>query len=322
MTVAIIGAGIAGLACARALLAHGIATEVFERGRAAGGRCATRRTDHGAFDHGAQSFTACNPSFAHWLSGLPAGTVARWQPRLADIDRRGTRPRPDSEERYVALPGMSALAQALAPADTPRLQTRIVGLARELSGWQLRDEHGAAHGPYATVAVAVAADQALPLLEPWPEFAQQARRGAHAPCWALMAAFDSPVDVPFDAAFVADSPLAWIARDSSKPGRAHGERWVAHSSAGWAAARLDCAPAEVTGLLVAALEAVLGQRATYAAAHRWRYAQPAAPLRVGCLWDPALALGAGGDWCADGLIEGAFLSGNALGDVIARTAHA
>jgi hypothetical protein len=322
MTVAIIGAGVAGLACARALGAHGIATEVFERGRAAGGRCATRRTAHGAFDHGAQSFTAGNPSFAHWLSGLPAGTVARWQPRLADIDGRGTRSRPDSEERYVALPGMSALAHALAPADTLRLQTRIVALERERSGWRLRDEHEASHGPYAAVAVAVAADQAVPLFEPWPDFARQARQGAHAPCWALMAAFDTPVDVPFDGAFVADSPLKWIARDSSKPGRPHGERWVAHSSAEWAAARLDCAPGQIAGLLGAALEAVLGQRAADAVAHRWRYAQPAAPLGAGCLWDPALALGAGGDWCADGLIEGAFLSGSALGAVIARATHA
>jgi predicted NAD/FAD-dependent oxidoreductase len=322
LTVAIIGAGIAGLACARALRAHGIATEVFERGRAAGGRCATRRTDHGAFDHGAQSFTAGNPSFAQWLSGLPAGSVERWQPRLADIDSRGTRPRRDSEERYVALPGMSALARVLAPEDTLRLQTRIVALERERSGWRLRDEHEASHGPYAAVAVTVAADQALPLLEPWPDFAQPARRGAHAPCWALMAAFGTPVDVPFDGAFVGDSPLEWIARDSSKPGRPHGERWVAHSSAEWAAAHLDSAPGQVAGLLVAALEAVLGRRPTYAAAHRWRYAQPAAPLGVGCLWDPALALGAGGDWCADGLIEGAFLSGSALAEVIARAAHA
>lgn len=318
MTVAIIGGGIAGLACARALHESGIETAVFERGRGVGGRCATRRTDHGTFDHGAPSFTACHPAFAQWLGGLPANTVARWRPRLADLDHHGTRPHPDTAERYVALPGMSALARALAPAGTLRPQIRIVALERESSGWRLRDEHDASHGPYAAAVVAVAADQALPLLEPWPEFARQARQAAHVPCWALMAAFDAPVEVPFDGAFVADSPLQWIVRDSSKPGRAAGERWVAHSSAGWAAAHVDAPPEEVARLLTAALETVLGQRAPFAVAHRWRYAQPAAPLGVGCLWDPALGLGAAGDWCGDGLIEGAFLSGSTLGEIIAR----
>jgi renalase len=52
--IAIIGAGIAGLACARRLSDAGLNLVVFDKGRKAGGRTATRCVAGGIqFDHGA-----------------------------------------------------------------------------------------------------------------------------------------------------------------------------------------------------------------------------------------------------------------------------
>jgi predicted NAD/FAD-binding protein len=51
--VAVIGAGIAGLSCARTLTDHAIDVVVFDKGRSPGGRMATRRADGFQFDHGA-----------------------------------------------------------------------------------------------------------------------------------------------------------------------------------------------------------------------------------------------------------------------------
>lgn len=45
MTVAIIGAGMAGLSCARALVQAGVAVELFDKGRGPGGRMSTRRVE-------------------------------------------------------------------------------------------------------------------------------------------------------------------------------------------------------------------------------------------------------------------------------------
>ena len=57
-TVAIVAAGMSGLACARTLTDQGYAVTVFEKSRGVGGRMATRRTQHDiTFDHGAQYFT-------------------------------------------------------------------------------------------------------------------------------------------------------------------------------------------------------------------------------------------------------------------------
>src|SRR3546814_6562189 len=59
MRVAIIGAGISGLACARRLRDAGLEATLFDKSRGIGGRLATRRANPGnpevAFDHGARS---------------------------------------------------------------------------------------------------------------------------------------------------------------------------------------------------------------------------------------------------------------------------
>ena len=51
---------------------------------------------------------------------------------------------------------------------------------------------------------------------------------------------------------------------------------------------------------------------TQAQAHRWRYARPVTALGQPFFWDSARQLGACGDWCAGGRVEGAFLSGHLL----------
>ncbi|WP_347316680.1 NAD(P)-binding protein, partial [Ralstonia pseudosolanacearum] len=47
-SIAIVGAGIAGVACANALAAEGISATVYERGGGVGGRLATRVLPEGA----------------------------------------------------------------------------------------------------------------------------------------------------------------------------------------------------------------------------------------------------------------------------------
>jgi len=63
LNIAIIGAGIAGLACATRLQQAGHNVSVFEKSRGLGGRMSPRRTDQWQCDHGAQYFTARTPEF-------------------------------------------------------------------------------------------------------------------------------------------------------------------------------------------------------------------------------------------------------------------
>ena len=59
--IAIIGAGMAAVTCARTLVQAGHRVSVFEKSHTLGGRMATRNSPFGTFDHGAQYFTVRPP---------------------------------------------------------------------------------------------------------------------------------------------------------------------------------------------------------------------------------------------------------------------
>ena len=332
-TVAVIGAGVSGLFCARALQDEGIDVRLFDKGRSAGGRLATRRAGTFAFDHGAQFFTVRDARLQRLVEGwLASGLVARWQPRLVEIalDERGrtATPVPQEHPRYVAVPGMSALARHLAEGLDLRANTRVTRLEREGSQWRLWGEDALAPGPaldlgtYDRVAAALPPVQAAPLLEGAPALALLAAQVQLDPCIAVLAAFEQPLEPGFDAARVQGGPLSWAARNSSKPGRGLQETWVLHAAAAWSLAQLEDPPEKQGPALLQAFAQVADRalpEPCLLQVHRWRYAQaPASPPGLACLFDAAAGLGACGDWCGTPRVEGAALSGLALAD---RLAH-
>ncbi len=314
-TVAILGAGVAGASAARALADRGIAVRVYDKGRAPGGRATTRMRDGAHFDHGAQYFTARDPAFIAAVQALRArGVVQPWQPRLVAIDGAGVQELVSREERWVAQPGMAALAAALLEGIDLHCSRRVVGCARDTHGWWLELADGRRDGPFAALLCTLPATQAVDLLKAEP-VANGAAAIRFAPCWALMLAFDQPLDLDFDAAFVNAGALSWIARDGSKPGRPTGERWLVHAGAEFSRAHLEAAAEEVAPKLLQAFFDATGAAPvapTGMSAHRWRYALADAPLHMGALADDARRIALGGDWCCGSRIEGAWLSGQAL----------
>ncbi|QAT86920.1 FAD dependent oxidoreductase [Corallococcus coralloides] len=318
--VAVIGAGMSGLALARVLTGAGFGVRVLDKGRGPGGRLSTRRSaEGGAFDHGAQYFTARDPLFRALVDAWVAdGVAAEWRGRVGTLTRGTVTPAKEAV-RYVGVPGMSAVAKALADGLDVRTGVRVERVAREGQAWRLTAETGQDLGLAEVVVAAVPAPQAVPLLAGAPALAAQAGTARMSPCWAVMARFGAPVAVELEGAFVEDSALSWVARDTSKPGRTAGERWVLHGTPEFSAAHLEETPEAMAPKLVEAFGQALGRdvRAVEAVAHRWRFAMPSPPLESSALYDAALGLGACGDWCAGSRVEGAFLSGVALARRIA-----
>lgn len=319
LSVAVVGAGVSGLTCARSLADHGLQVRVFDKARGAGGRMSTRRAGAWRFDHGAQYFTVRDAGFrARVAAWRRDGLVAPWTGRIAVLDGGTTVTKADETERLVAVPGMSALCRHLAGDLDVCFETRVDGLERTADRWRLASSGGRDLGAFDAVVVSAPAPQAAALLEgAAPELAGRAGAVAMSPCWAVMAAFYEPLALGFDGAFVHRSPLAWVARNASKPGRRGGESWVLHGSPGWSERNLELEPAEAaTRLLEAFSEAAgdLGSAPVHLEAHRWRYALPQTPLAEPCLFDAGLRLAVCGDWCGGPRVEGAFLSGRAAAE--------
>jgi predicted NAD/FAD-dependent oxidoreductase len=319
--VAVVGAGMAGLVCARALVRGGCRVTLIDKGRGPGGRLSTRRIDGLAFDHGAQDFAARDAGFAQALQEWrAAGVVSRFAGRVVAIDEGGRVGPAEARERWVPVPSTSALARHLAAGLSVETGRRIVAVHRRVAGWHLVDESGAVgdgSGPFDLVLLAVPAAQAVPLLPAVPELAARAAAARFEPCWAVGVAPQRPLPLPYDAAVVRGSPLAWICRGTAKPGRAGAETWMLHASPAWSEEHLEDAPEAVVAGLSRAFVEVTGHplEAPLAAfAHRWRFARVARPVGEPCLFDAALGLGAAGDWCLGPRLEAAFLSGSALAE--------
>jgi predicted NAD/FAD-dependent oxidoreductase len=313
--VAIVGAGPAGLIAARRIQDAGGAVTVFDKGRRPGGRLNTR--EHGArrFDHGAQFFTVrddrVRPLLADWLQ---RDVVKLWEGRLVRLTGDTMEPaRP--AERYVGSPEMISLARDLAAGLDVHTGVRIETVVREGSFWRLHDDAGVERGSFERVVVAVPAAQAAPLLHDAPELQQSAGSVDMAPCWAGMFVFRERPPLDFDGAFVSDGDLSWVARDASKPGRPADESWVVHATPEWTRRHWDVDRAALPGLLLGVLEARFGAMpvTVFTRAHRWGYALASEPA-PGTLWDDAGGIGAAGDWCAGGRVEGALTSGIEIAD--------
>ncbi|RQR80223.1 FAD-dependent oxidoreductase [Burkholderia sp. Bp9012] len=324
-TIAIVGAGIAGLACARVLAEAGHQVTVFEKSRGVGGRTSTRRADGWQADHGAQYFTAQHPAFAaevaRWVA---SGAAAPWAARVASIGSLGPRELLAPAQRYVGVPGMTAPARHLSAGIKTVLETTITELMHDEQGWRLISaERGALAVHHDVVIVAVPAPQAVPLLRrAEPGLAVIAQRTEMRPAWAVMAQCGHLPDPGFDAAFVNFGPLGWIAHDTSKPGRTGVSTWVLHATPEWSQAHLEAPPERITRTLLDAFRDIVGATADTATAHRWRYAElasssVAAPGRFA--WRAGPRIGLCGDWLGGGKIEGAWLSGTGLGSAVADT---
>jgi renalase len=105
--------------------------------------------------------------------------------------------------------------------------------------------------------------------------------------------------------------IAWLARESSKPGRGPIERWTVQASAAWSQEHVEDDEARVTAKLLRAFQEVTGVRAepAHAQVHRWRHAQTLVPLGRSHLWDGKAGIGLAGDWCLGHRVENAFVSG-------------
>ncbi len=312
--IAIIGTGIAGLSAAQALRDAGQVIHLFDKSRGSGGRMSSKRSDAGALDMGAQYFTARDRRFVNevqrWQSN---GWAEQWKPQLYNFKSGQLTPSPDEQIRWVGTPRMSAITRALLDDLPVTFGCRITDVFQGEQHWNLLDADGGNHGPFSHVIIATPAPQATALLAAAPKLASAAAGVKMDPTWAIALAFDKPLDTPMQGCFVQDSPLDWLARNRSKPGRDTTlDTWVLHATSAWSKAHLDLSREAVIEHLHGAFAELLHctmPAPSFSLAHRWLYARPSNSHEFGVLADADLGLFVCGDWCLSGRVEGAWLSG-------------
>jgi predicted NAD/FAD-dependent oxidoreductase len=310
MRIGIVGAGVAGLACAEGLARRGHEIVILDKGRGPGGRMSTRRlatpAGEATFDHGAQYFTVRDPGFrARVEDWLAKGCVAPWVAAGADA--------------YVGVPGMNAPIRTMAEPFAVQWGVRVIALSPIAEGWSLVTQAGPAVAVDAVV-VALPAEQAVDLIGPVRgTLAPLNAAPQTAPCWTLMLAFADTLPTPLNCLRGGDADaLGWAARNRSKPGRSGPEAWVVQAGPDWSRQYLEADANWVAGALSDALSARLGVNLPPPIAlstHRWRYARSGVE-GSGALWDADRRLGLCGDWLLGARVEAAWMSGSQLAERI------
>lgn len=331
---AIVGSGLAGVTLAKELATKHDVT-IFEKSHSSAGRMSTRRRSADghefSFDHGAQYFTIKGNRFQNAMQPyLDQGIVQPWSAKMMTITGDGIIPRPSTHPIYVASPSMTGLVKAMATGLDIHHKVEINSITptpdASQGQWMLTDSDGDVYGPFDGVVTAIPAHQAAQLI---PEAKPALDPVKMLGCFTVMMGFDDdqvfkqdrrqdwPEDC--DAAYLENSPLGFIAINSSKPGRGDRPSVVVQANNAWADTRLDEDPKEIEIFLHQEIKTTLGfdaKKAAVTSFHRWRYAATQTPLGHPYWRHDNGQLAAIGDWCIKGRVEAAFDSAMALAQSI------
>ncbi|GAB3061363.1 NAD(P)/FAD-dependent oxidoreductase [Micromonospora schwarzwaldensis] len=308
--VVVVGAGIAGVACAAELARVGIPVEVRERARVTGGRMASRRFDGRPADLGAAYFTVDDPDFAAVVAGWQAaGLVREWTDTLVAYGPRG-REQVTGPMRWAAPRGLRSLVEHLA-ADLPVTHDRLIMMVEPGP----RVDGRAAEA----VVLAMPGPQAALLLDPALD---AATRAVATQRWSstltAVLHFPSRRWPDFRGAFVNDHPVLSLVCDDGDRRGDGAPVLVAHTTPGFAAGHL-LQPTAARPEIEEAVRDLLGlpEPALSTHVHRWTYARPVAAGSGGTFHLDDDGIGLAGDAFGRPRVQSAWRSGHDLGRALA-----
>jgi renalase len=312
--VGIVGAGISGLSCGRALKGFGVEAVLFEQSRAVGGRVATRRVERYLFDTGATSIAP---------RGLALDAVIRDEldtSALVSIDRRidthaGLRvAMGDSRHltpRFTYLKGINTLPKLLAEELTIHREVTIEAIERTKDGYRLNGE------PFDAVVLTAPIPQSKLLL--WGLQEDRPLDDAmYRSCLSILLGYSIPTpELPYWALLDPEQrhPLNWLSVESAKcPGRApEGESaFVAQLGPRFSQEHFDRPNSELVNTAAGFLVQLFGEafrNPKVGDVKRWKYSQPETIADFQAVNPPGSTLIVASDGVYGGHVESAFQSG-------------
>lgn len=323
----VVGAGVAGLTCARDLIAGGWNVLVVEKSRGVGGRCATRRMLGQPVDIGLSYYHADDDDLLAELAAVPATHLPGW-PHVVTGPGAPCHPATfrAGQQRLAFAEGVNAFPKHLARDIPVRRSARVLGIRPLEGGVELRFED-AAPLVARNLVLAVPAYQAEALLPHREGMSLRAVESLFkhietAPCITVSVGFSTSAPAPpFDVMYPGEhSILRLISHDSAKRTAPDFRVLVLQARAGWSTEHLEeNRDAWMRPLLEAAAQLVGPWVSTpeWVDAQRWRFAklvlptEMSAPLVFGLPGGARLGL-TGEAFALEAGVQGAYRAGRGL----------
>ena len=305
MRVAIVGAGLSGLVAARRLVEAGVDVTILDKGRAPGGRLATRRIGDATLDHGAQFFTIRTPAFQRQVDDwIDRGLVSVWSHGFVSDD---------GHARYIAVDGMNSLAKDLAVGLDVRCSTMAFTIRPAdagAAGWQVVIDDGSTVDSEAVI-VTTPLPQAFSLLvDSGIDLDEAMIRTDYDRTIALLATLDGTPEVPAPGGVQGPNPDISCVADNQAKGVSAAPALTVHASANWSEAHWDDDLDDLRTLLVDLSSRWIGAaKVVEAQVKKWRFATPRSPWPDPCWVAPGGTIVLAGDAFDGPRVEAAHNSG-------------
>jgi renalase len=338
LEIAIVGAGMAGIACAKELQSagqQGIA--IFEKSRGVGGRLTTRRMFDTCVDRGTCYISPKSDRFRALFDRLIADNIVEiWTEKTHTLTASGEMLMDSGVyPRYVAPNGMNQIAKYLATDLDIRFGQRAIAIQPDGNLWRLKiDGTEPVEILARQVILAIPAPQAVDLLallaDILPsEFLADLKAVDFYPSIAVAAGYTPTQLAEWESTYpqvkavtCTDDPiLAWLGVDSSKRHQPAPPAFVLQSTAKFAAEYPN--PEDTAAASLVMLERASDRflpwfrESQWQQPHLWRYAFPKSPRLDDFLSiDLPAPLFCTGDWCRGRKVEDAYLAGFAVARAI------
>ena len=307
MRVAIVGAGLSGLVAGRRLVEGGVDVTLVDKGRAPGGRLATRRIGDATLDHGAQFFTVRTPAFRRQVDDwIDRGLVSIWSHGFETGD---------GHARYVAVNGMNSLAKDLAVGLDVRCSTMAFAIRPAEAGvaaqpWQVVIDDGSTVDCDAVI-VTTPLPQAFSLLvDSGVDLDEAMIRTDYDRTIALLATLDGAAAIPAPGGVQAPNPDVAFVADNHAKGVSAAPAITLHASASWSEQHWDDDLDDLRALLLELSGSWIGDASIVEAqVKKWRFATPRSPWPDPCWVAPGGTIVLAGDAFDGPRVEAAHNSG-------------
>ncbi len=305
--VTVVGGGISGLACARAVRDAGRSVRVLDRGRRVGGRLSSRTIDGRPVDLGASYFVVGEAEgFGHVVADWEERELARpWTDTFLVIDADGNRTPKPGPMRWAAPAGLRSLALDLAEG----LDVTSERIVERVEPFHV---DGEAAGE---VVLAMPAPQAARVTGEAPGGAQDWE-----PVIAVVLRWDERQwDADLHGAFAdGDADVSFLADDGDRRGDG-APVLVVHTTADRARQHLDDPEAAIAPVLAATRRLLrISAEPVATLAHRWTFARPTETTGRPFFRSPGLSA-CGDAWGESAAVRTAWTSGDELGKVLAAS---
>jgi predicted NAD/FAD-dependent oxidoreductase len=315
MRVAILGAGISGIACARHLVQAGVSATILEKSRGVGGRVATRRVGPYIFDSGAQSLASPPNELTDLIqNGLPHEALHRIDAPIFTHDSLHVSPgdsRKNATPRFTFRGGLNTLAKLLSEDLDVRRETAVEAIERNGSVFSIGQEL------FDAVVLTMPVPQASLLLWPLGE-RRPTGPSRYRSCLSILLGYAQPAPTQAYHALInveGNHPLQWLGLESVKsPDRAPEGHTalVAQMSAAFSLSAWDWPQERLVETAAAYVSRLYGPKWLHPEVSdvmKWKYSQPEMVVGFESVNPPGSKLILTGDGLAGGRIEHAFAAG-------------